>query len=46
MRNLVALEMVSLVVFAGMAACGDDETDNRPGLGGSGGGAGSAGGAV
>ena len=45
MRNLLALGIVSSVVFAGMAACGDDETGNRPGLGGSGGSAGSAGGA-
>jgi hypothetical protein len=45
MRNFLAFGGVSLVVFAGMAACGDDETGNRPGLGGSGGSAGSAGGA-
>jgi hypothetical protein len=43
MRKFAALEMVYLVVFAGMAACGDDDTDARPSLGGSGGGSGSGG---
>jgi hypothetical protein len=43
MPNFVALGMVSLVVFAGMAACSDDDTGSRPGLGGSGGNAGNAG---
>ena len=36
MRNFVVLGMVSLA-FAGMAACGDDDTGDGPGLGGSGG---------
>lgn len=36
MRNFVVLGMVSLA-FAGMAACGDDDTGDGPGPGGSGG---------
>jgi hypothetical protein len=43
MQNVVSLGMISLVVFAGMAACGDDDTNNPVGLGGSGGSGGSAG---
>jgi hypothetical protein len=46
MRSIVALGVVSLAVAAGMAACGDDSSDDRPSLGGSGGtsGGGSGGG--
>jgi hypothetical protein len=47
MRSFVALGVVSLVVGAGMVACGDDSSDDRPNtLGGSGGasGGGSGGG--
>jgi hypothetical protein len=42
MRSFVALGVVSLVAFGGIAACGDDSSDS-PGLGGSGGTAGGAG---
>jgi hypothetical protein len=42
MRNFVVLGMVSLA-FAGMAACGDDDTGDGPGLGGTGGGSPTAG---
>jgi hypothetical protein len=46
MRSIVALGVVSLAVAAGMVACGDDSSDDRPSLGGSGGasGGGSGGG--
>lgn len=37
MRINLALGVVSLAVAAGMVACGDDSSDDRPGLGGSGG---------
>jgi len=51
MRSIVALGVVSLAVAAGMVACGDDSSDDGPGLGGSGGssagsGGGGAGGAA
>jgi hypothetical protein len=46
MRSIVTLGVVSLVVAAGVVACGDDSSDDRPSLGGSGGasGGGSGGG--
>lgn len=37
MRSFVALGVVSMVAVASMAACGDDSSDARPGLGGTGG---------
>jgi hypothetical protein len=37
MRSIVALGVVSLAVAAGLVACGDDSSDDRPSLGGSGG---------
>lgn len=37
MRSIVALGVVSLAVAASMVACGDDSSDDRPSLGGSGG---------
>lgn len=44
MRSFLALGVVSLVAFAGMAACGDDDTNTRPGgIGGTGGAAGRGG---
>lgn len=44
MRSIVALGVVSLAVAASMVACGDDSSDDRPGLGGSGGASGGTGG--
>jgi hypothetical protein len=44
MRNFVGLGIASLLVFAGTAACGDDDSNDGSSLGGSGGSAGSAGG--
>jgi hypothetical protein len=44
MRSIVALGVVSLAVAAGLVACGDDSSDDRPSLGGSGGTSGGSGG--
>lgn len=44
MRSIVTLGVVSLVVAAGMVACGDDSSDDGPSLGGSGGTSSGAGG--
>ena len=44
MRSFITLGVVSLVGVAGIFACGDDESTDRPGIGGTGGAGGATGG--